>query len=73
MMQNNDISKAAGTDNLFLRDEAEILAQPISVICNLSITSRTFPKACKVARLKPVFKKSQKTDTSNYRTILFLP
>ena len=76
MMQNIDISKAAGIDNLsgkFLKDGAEILAKPLSEICNLSITSRTFPNACKVAKLKPIFKKDKKTDPSNYRPISLLP
>ena len=45
----------------------------LSEICNLSITSRTFPNACKVAKLKPIFKKGKKTDPSNYRPISLLP
>ena len=76
IIQNIDISKAAGIDNLsgkFLKDGAEILAKPLSEICNLSITSRTFPNACKVAKLKPIFKKGKKTDPSNYRPISLLP
>ena len=56
-----------------MKDGAEILAKPLSEICNLSITSRTFPNACKVAKLKPIFKKGKKTDPSNYRPISLLP
>ena len=55
IIQNIEISKAAGIDNLsgkFLKDGAEVLAKPLSEICNLSITSRAFPSACKVAKLK---------------------
>ena len=52
-----------------MKDEAEILAKPLSEICNLSITSRAFPNACKVAKLKPIFKKGKKTYPSNYRLI----
>ena len=40
IMQNIDISKAAGMDDLsgeFLKDGVEILAKPLSEICNLSI------------------------------------
>ena len=47
--QNIDIFKAGGTDNRsgkFLKDGAEILAKPLSEICNLSTTSRAFPNAC---------------------------
>ena len=75
-MQNIDISKAAGIDNLsgkFLKAGAEILAKPPSEICNLWISSRAFPNACKVAKLKPIFKKGKKTDPSNYRPISLLP
>ena len=67
--------KAAGIDNLsgkFLKDGAEILAKSLSEICHLSITSRTFPDACKVAKLKPFFKKGKKTDPSNYRSMSLL-
>ena len=76
IIQNIDILKAAGIDNLSgkcLKDRAEILAKPLSEICNLSITSKTFPNACKVAKHKLVFKKGKNTDPSNYRPISLLP
>ena len=69
-------SKAAGIDNLsgkFLKDGAEILATPISQICNLSIKSSSFPNSCKIAKLKPLFKKGVKTEPKNYRPISLLP
>ena len=75
-IQNINISKAAGINNIsgkFLKDGAEILAKPLSEICNLSITSKAFPNACKVAKLKSIFKKGKKTDPSNYRPISLLP
>ena len=75
-MQNIDISKAAGIGNLSgkcLKGGAEILVKPLIEICNLSITSRTFPNACKVAKFRPIFKKGKKTDPSNYRPISLLP
>ena len=56
----------------FLRDGANILAKPISVLCNLSISQGVFPSACKVAKLKPIFKNQKKTDPSNYRPISLL-
>ena len=75
-MQNNDILKTDGIDNLsgkYLKEGAEILAKPLIEICNLSITSRDFPNACKVAKLKPILKKGKKTDPSDYRPISLLP
>ena len=66
-MQDIKSSKAAAIDKLsgkFLKDGAEILAKPVSALCNLSISREVFPSACKVAKLKTVFKKSKKTDPS---------
>ena len=75
-MKNIESSKAAGVDQLsskFLKDGANVLAKPISALCNLSISLGVFPSACKVAKLKPIFQKGKKTDPSNYRPISLLP
>ena len=69
-------SKAAGIDNLsgkLLKDGADILARPISQLCNLSIKLGSFPRSCKIAKVKPLFKKGSKTDPQNYRPISLLP
>ena len=42
-------------------------------IINLSIKLSTFPEECKIAKLKPIFKKGARTDPKNYRSISFLP
>ena len=73
---NIDEEKAAGLDNLsgrFLKDGASVLAKPISQICNLSIKYSQFPTNCKIAKLKPLFKKGSKTTPKNYRPISLLP
>ena len=75
VMTNIENSKAAGVDNLssrFLKDGANILAKPISTLCNLSISQGAFPNACKVGKLNSIFKKGKKTDPSNYRSISLL-
>ena len=46
---------------------------PITQLCNLPISFGRFPDACKIAKLKPLFKKGSKTDPKNYRPISLLP
>ena len=56
LLKNCDINKAAGIDDFsgrLLKDGADILTQ----ICNLSIKFSHFPKDCKIAKLKPFYKK----------------
>ena len=53
LLQNCDISKATGIDNLsgrFLKDGADILTMPTIQIFSISIKLSHFPKDCKVAR-----------------------
>ena len=72
-MENIEISKGSGIDKLprkFLKDCAKILSKPISEICNFSISHGIFPNACKVAKLKPIFRKGKKVDPSNYRSLI---
>ena len=58
-------NKATGIDNLlghFLKDRSKVLATPIAQICNLSIKLSTVPEECKIAKLKPLYKKGKKTN-----------
>ena len=76
LLKDMNIDKAAGIDNLsakFLKDGADILAKPISEICNLSIKYSRFPTDCQIAKLKPLFKKGSTTLPKNYRPISLLP
>ena len=68
--------KACGIDDIagrFLKDGASILAKPITQIFNLSIKLSIFPNNCKVAKLKPLYKKGSRSDPKNYRPISLLP
>ena len=50
-------SKADGIDNMpgqFLKDGTDILARPISQLCNFSIKLSSFPRSCKIAKVKRV-------------------
>ena len=76
IMKNIESSKAAGVDKLsrrFLKDGANILAKHISTLCSLSISQRAIPNACKITKLKPIFKKGKESDPSNYRLISLIP
>ena len=57
----------------FLMDGAEVLALPLRNMINLSIKLSTFPEECKIAKLKPMFKKGARTDPKNCRPISLLP
>ena len=69
-------NKATGIENLsgrFLKDGSKVLATPIAQTCNLSIALSTVPDQCKIAKLKPLYKKGKKTDSKNYRPVFLLP
>ena len=57
----------------FLKDGAEVLTVPPWNLVNLSIKQSLFPDQCKIAKLKPLFKKCSKSDPKNYRPISLLP
>ena len=42
-------------------------------MCNLSIKLSAVPNECRIAKLKPLYKKGKKTNPKNYRTISLLP
>ena len=76
LLKDMNVDKAAGIDNLsgkFLKDGANILAKPISELCNLSIKYSLFPTDCQIAKLKPLFKKGSTTLPKTYRPISLLP
>ena len=64
-------SKAAGIDHLsrkFLKDGTDVLAKPISQLCNPSIKLNSFPRSCKIAKVKPLFKNDQSSKLPPYFT-----
>ena len=72
ILKNIEVTKAPEIDQTsgkFLKDGVRILAKPIHELCTLG----TFPDACKITKVKPLYKKGSKTDPSNYRPIFPLP
>ena len=69
-------SKSAGIDNLagkFLKEGASVLASPITDLCNLSISLSSFPDDCKIAKLKPLYKKEAKTKPKTIGLFPYFP
>ena len=62
ILRGTKVCKAAGIDDLSGR-----------FLCNLSIKLGSFPDACKIAKLKPLFQKGSKTNPSNCSPISLLP
>ena len=56
----------------FLKEGAPVLASPITDLVNLSISLSLFPDDCKIAKLKPLYKKEAKTKPKNYQPISLL-
>ena len=68
-------SKFSGTDNLpanILKDIAEQLSGPLSLLTNLSFQSGQFPTAEKTAIVTPIYKSGDKGNMENYRPISVL-
>ena len=56
-----------------IKDAASILAAPLTFLINLSLQTGSVPSAWKTAKVIPVFKNGNRTDTDNYRPISALP
>lgn len=52
---------------------AQLLATPITHICNLAINSGVFPQVFKLGQIKPIYKSGDKNLVDNYRPISVLP
>lgn len=67
-----DHKKSAGTDNLdpfLLKVAADIIAEPIAHIFNLSLLSNSIPKSWKAAYVLPLHKGGDPSELNNYRSI----
>ncbi len=75
-LQSLNPNKSTGLDNIsprFLKDGAVFLAEPVTHIVNLSISTCQVPADFKTARVKPLFKKNSKLEVGNYRPVSILP
>ena len=66
-------NKATGLDGIPARlDSASIATVPIVHIINLSVNNGGVPDDLKSARVVPLFKKNDNTETGNYRPVSIL-
>ena len=56
-----------------IKETIDVLAAPLSHICNLSFERGVFPDKLKIAKILPVFKSDDPSLFSNYRPISILP
>ena len=70
-----DVNKACGPDLIsprLLREGANILADPFSIVFNRSLLQGYFPPPWKDANLSPIHKKDDKSSPINYKPISLL-
>jgi hypothetical protein len=58
---------------MVLKSCQQEIADPLLYIINNSLKEGVFPDQCKLAKIKPIFKKGVVTDVGNYRPISLLP
>ena len=71
-IQRSKDSLSAGPDGIpsrVYKVAADILAYPLSVLFNTSMSSGVVPEDWKLANIKPIFKKGTRASASNYRPI----
>jgi hypothetical protein len=69
-------SKASGYDSIttkVLKSCAQYICIPLAHVINLSFVEGIFPEKLKLSIVKPLFKKGNKQDPSNYRPIALIP
>ncbi|GAB0179636.1 mitochondrial enolase superfamily member 1 [Grus japonensis] len=72
LLQELDLYKLMGPDNIHprvLRELADVIARPLSIIFEMSWRSRDIPEDWKKANVTPIYKKGLKEDPGNCRPI----
>ena len=70
--QNQKQGKSADPDKIqmaMLKDAADLICKPLTMIFNSNLRLGTFPDRWKIAQTSPIHKSGAKDDTNNYRPI----
>ena len=76
IIKNLKSKSSTGYDNIsnkLIKHARAILVKPLTLLTNQIIHTGVFPRQLKVARVKPLFKKGDQSNFSNYRPISLLP
>ena len=72
LLQKLDPNKATGLDSIpckLLKEAADVIAEPLTLIFNTSILKGRIPNDWKLAKVYPIHKGKDKTNPNNYRPI----
>jgi hypothetical protein len=61
-----------GISTKILKVSSFYISSPLTYLCNRMLSVGTFPLRLKFSEIKPIYKKRDKSDTSNYRPISLL-
>lgn len=61
-----------GISSNIIKRYRDVLVEPISYICNLSLSTGVFPKAFKKSVIRPIYKGGDGSNVTNYRPISIL-
>ena len=76
IMRKLNRKKAQGYDEIptsFIKDGADILADPLACLINRCLANSRFPSAGKCSKVIPVYKSEERSLLDNYRPISILP
>ncbi|KFP83717.1 RNA-directed DNA polymerase from mobile element jockey, partial [Apaloderma vittatum] len=72
LLLNIDVHKSMGLDGIHprvLKERAEVLTKPLSIICQPSWLTGDVPADWESAHIIPIYKKGQKDNLGNYRPV----
>ena len=76
IIKNMKSKSSTGYDNIsnkLIKHARAILVKPLTLLINQIIHTGVFPRQLKIARVKPILKKGDQSNFSNYRPISLLP